>query len=105
MVDAGMVTLVSFISPFRDDRRMIRNLVEDGEFIEVFVNTPLSVCEQRDPKGLYHKARRGEISQFTGISSPYEAPESPEVEIDTSAYDLEETIGRLIAALRRHRII
>ncbi|MEG3114858.1 sulfate adenylyltransferase subunit CysN [Salinicola sp. 4072] len=105
MVDAGMVTLVSFISPFRDDRRMIRNLVEDGEFIEVFVNTPLSVCEQRDPKGLYHKARRGEISQFTGISSPYEAPESPEVEIDTSAYDLEETIGRLITALRRHRII
>ncbi|CAO1664963.1 sulfate adenylyltransferase subunit CysN [Salinicola sp. NYA28a] len=105
MVDAGMVTLVSFISPFRDDRRMIRNLVEDGEFIEVFVNTPLSVCEQRDPKGLYRQARRGEISQFTGISSPYEAPESPEVEIDTSAYDLEETVGRLIAALRRHRII
>jgi bifunctional enzyme CysN/CysC len=105
MVDAGMVTLVSFISPFRDDRRMIRNLVEDGEFIEVFVNTPLAVCEQRDPKGLYRKARRGEISQFTGISSPYEAPESPEVEIDTSAYDLEETVGRLIAALRRHRII
>ncbi|MDF3917762.1 sulfate adenylyltransferase subunit CysN [Salinicola salarius] len=105
MVDAGMVTLVSFISPFRDDRRMIRNLVEDGEFIEVFVNTPLAVCEQRDPKGLYRKARRGEISQFTGISSPYEAPQSPEVEIDTSAYDLEETVGRLIAALRRHRII
>ncbi|OLO03629.1 sulfate adenylyltransferase subunit CysN [Salinicola socius] len=105
MVDAGMVVLVSFISPFRDDRRMIRSLVDSGEFIEVFVNTPLAVCEQRDPKGLYRKARRGEITQFTGISSPYEAPESPEVEIDTSAHDLEETVGRLIAALRRYQII
>ncbi|WP_110648382.1 sulfate adenylyltransferase subunit CysN [Salinicola peritrichatus] len=105
MVDAGMVTLVSFISPFRRDRQLIREMVESDEFIEVFVNTPLAVCEKRDPKGLYQKARAGEIQQFTGISSPYEAPENPEVEIDTSAYDLEETVGRLIAALRRYRII
>ncbi|MGM8849332.1 sulfate adenylyltransferase subunit CysN [Salinicola halophyticus] len=105
MVDSGMLTLVSFISPFREDRLEVRRMVEAGEFIEVFVNTPLSVCERRDPKGLYRKARRGEIQQFTGISSPYEAPESPEIEIDTSACDLEETVRRLIVALRRHRII
>ncbi|GHB11322.1 adenylyl-sulfate kinase [Salinicola rhizosphaerae] len=105
MVDAGMVTLVSFISPFRRDRQLIRDMVEPGEFLEVFVNTPLSVCESRDPKGLYRKARAGQIEQFTGISSPYEPPESPEVEIDTSAHDLEETVGRLIASLRRYQII
>ncbi|WP_110655855.1 sulfate adenylyltransferase subunit CysN [Salinicola halimionae] len=105
MVDSGMLTLVSFISPFREDRLNVRRMVEAGEFIEVFVNTPLSVCERRDPKGLYRKARRGEIQQFTGISSPYEVPESPEIEIDTSVCDLEETIRRLIAGLRRHRII
>ncbi|WP_110687102.1 sulfate adenylyltransferase subunit CysN [Salinicola aestuarinus] len=105
MADAGMVTLVSFISPFRQDRQMIRDMVGPGEFIEVFVNTPIEVCEQRDPKGLYQKARSGEITQFTGISSPYEEPEGAEVEIDTSAHDLEETVGRLIAALRRHQVI
>ncbi|WP_110710281.1 sulfate adenylyltransferase subunit CysN [Salinicola sp. CR57] len=105
MVDVGVITLVSFISPFREDRRIVRDMVEADEFIEVFVNTPLAVCERRDPKGLYRKARSGEIGQFTGITSPYEAPESPEVEIDTSIHDLEETVGQLIAALRRHRII
>ncbi|MDH4572931.1 sulfate adenylyltransferase subunit CysN [Salinicola acroporae] len=105
MVDVGVITLVSFISPFREDRRIVRDMVEADEFIEVFVNTPLSVCERRDPKGLYRKARTGEIDQFTGITSPYEAPESPEIEIDTSIHDLEETVGQLIAALRRHRII
>jgi len=105
MVEAGMLTLVSFISPFRDDRLRVRRMVEAGEFIEVFVNTPLSVCERRDPKGLYRKARRGEIQQFTGISSPYETPESPEIEIDTSACDLEETVRRLITTLRHHQII
>ncbi|NRB58145.1 MAG: adenylyl-sulfate kinase, partial [Salinicola sp.] len=105
MVDVGVITLVSFISPFRNDRQIVRNMVEADEFIEVYVNTPLWVCEKRDPKGLYRKARNGEIQQFTGINSPYEAPESPEVVIDTSAHDLEETVGQLIAALRRHRII
>lgn len=76
MVDAGMITLVSFISPFQRDRDIVRDMVDSGEFIEVFVNTSLDVCEGRDPKGLYRKARAGEIDDFTGISSPYEPPTS-----------------------------
>jgi bifunctional enzyme CysN/CysC len=105
MVDAGLVVLVSFISPFRAERRLARDAVEDGEFIEVFVDTPLAVAEQRDPKGLYAKARRGELSNFTGIDSPYEAPESPEVTVDTSAMSAEEAADTVIAALdaRPHR--
>lgn len=79
--DAGMIVLSAFISPFREDRDIVRNLVQKGEFIEVFIDTPLEVCEQRDPKGLYIKARKGEIPDFTGISSPYEAPEKPEIHI------------------------
>jgi bifunctional enzyme CysN/CysC len=85
MVDAGLIVLVSFISPFRAERRMARELVDDGEFFEVFVDTPLPVAEQRDPKGLYKKARRGDLKNFTGIDSPYEVPEHPEVRIDTTA--------------------
>jgi bifunctional enzyme CysN/CysC len=84
MVDAGLITLVSFISPFRSERRMARNMVEDGEFVEVFVNTPLNVAEQRDVKGLYKRAREGKIKNFTGIDSPYEPPTEPEIEIDTT---------------------
>ncbi len=84
MVDAGLITLVSFISPFRSERRMARNMMEDGEFVEIFVNTPLEVAEKRDVKGLYKKARAGEIKNFTGIDSPYEAPETAEIEIDTT---------------------
>ncbi len=84
MVDAGLIVLVSFISPFQSERRMAREMVEDGEFIEVFVSTPLSVCEKRDVKGLYAKARRGEIKNFTGIDSDYEAPERAEITLDTS---------------------
>ena len=80
-VDAGIIVLTAFISPFREDREAVRALVKEGEFIEVFVDTPLKVCEQRDPKGLYAKARKGEIPEFTGISSPYEAPEKPEIHI------------------------
>ncbi len=87
MVDAGLVVLVSFISPFRAERRLAREAVEDGEFIEVFVDTPLEVAEQRDPKGLYAKARRGELTNFTGIDSAYEPPENPEVRVDTSHDD------------------
>ncbi|WP_251978370.1 adenylyl-sulfate kinase [Salinicola avicenniae] len=105
MVDAGLITLVSFISPFRDDRRLVRGMVEPDEFIEVYVNTPLAICEQRDPKGLYRRARAGDIKEFTGISSPYEAPLQAEAEIDTSVYDLEENVSQLIAALRRYRVI
>ncbi|RAN39200.1 sulfate adenylyltransferase subunit CysN [Hyphomonas sp. GM-8P] len=83
MSDAGLITLVSFISPFRAERQMARNMMADGEFIEIHVDTPLDVAEQRDVKGLYKKARSGEIKNFTGISSPYEAPENPELRIDT----------------------
>jgi adenylylsulfate kinase len=79
--DAGMIVLSAFISPFREDRDIVRRLVQKGEFIEVFIDTPLEVCELRDPKGLYKKARKGEIPDFTGVSSPYEAPEKPEIHI------------------------
>ncbi len=79
--DAGMIVLSAFISPFRDDREIVRTLANEGEFIEVFIDTPLEVCEQRDPKGLYVKARKGEIPHFTGISSPYETPEKAEIHI------------------------
>jgi adenylyl-sulfate kinase len=98
MVDAGLVVLVSFISPFRAERRLAREAVEDGEFIEVFVDTPLEVAEQRDPKGLYAKARRGELTNFTGIDSAYEPPEHPEVRVDTSVMTAEAAAEAVIAA-------
>ncbi len=82
-VDSGLIVLTAFISPFRKDREQVRRMVEEGEFIEIFVDTPLEICEQRDPKGLYKKARAGEIGNFTGIDSPYEAPEKPEIDLKT----------------------
>jgi bifunctional enzyme CysN/CysC len=85
MVDAGLIVCTAFISPFRAERQMARALLEKGEFIEIFVDTPMSVAEQRDPKGLYEKARRGDLKNFTGIDSPYELPEHPELRIDTTA--------------------
>jgi bifunctional enzyme CysN/CysC len=100
MVEAGLIVMVSFISPFRGERRMARNLFEAGEFIEVFVDTPLAVAEARDPKGLYKKARRGEIKHFTGIDSDYEPPENPEIRIDTTqqtSEDAAEVIVRYLA--------
>ncbi|GAB4167582.1 MAG: sulfate adenylyltransferase subunit CysN [Rhodocyclaceae bacterium] len=100
MADAGLLTLVSFISPFRAERRMARALLEEGEFVEVYVDTPIEVAEQRDPKGLYRKARRGEIRNFTGIDSPYEAPENPEIRIDTTARPAEEAADFIIERLR-----
>lgn len=100
MVDAGLITLVSFISPFRSERRMARNLVEDGEFIEVFVDTPMALAEERDPKGLYKKARRGEISNFTGIDSPYEAPENAEIHLHTEGMSAEEAAEVVFSRLR-----
>jgi bifunctional enzyme CysN/CysC len=99
MVDAGLIVLVSFISPFRSERQMARDLVPDGEFLEVHVDTPLAVAETRDVKGLYKKARRGEIPHFTGISSPYEAPEHPEVHIDTTRTTPEQAAEQIVAAL------
>ena len=97
MTDAGLIVLVSFISPFREERRMARELMEPGEFAEVFIDVPLDVAEARDVKGLYAKARAGELSHFTGIDSPYEAPESPELHIDAAAGSPDEAADRVIA--------
>jgi bifunctional enzyme CysN/CysC len=105
MVDAGLIVLTAFISPFRAERRMARGLVEEGEFVEVFVDTPLEVAEQRDVKGLYKKARRGELKNFTGIDSPYEAPEEPEIRLDTTRLSLEAAADAAIATLRLRGII
>ncbi len=99
MVDAGLIVLVSFISPFRSERRMARDLMGEGEFFEVYVDTPLAVAEQRDVKGLYAKARRGELKNFTGIDSPYEPPEAAEIRVDTSALTAEEAADRIVEAL------
>jgi bifunctional enzyme CysN/CysC len=101
MVDAGLIVLASFISPYRAERRGVRALVEPNEFIEVFVDAPLAVAEERDPKGLYRKARAGALTNFTGIDAPYEAPEAPELRIDTSACSPEDAADQVIAALER----
>ncbi len=100
MSDAGLIVLVSFISPFRSERQMARNLMGEGEFVEVHVDTPLDVAEQRDVKGLYKRARAGEISNFTGIDSPYEAPQSPEISIDTVSCSPDEAAGHILAWLK-----
>ena len=105
MVDAGLIVLTAFISPFRAERGMARSLVEEGEFVEVFVDTPLEVAEQRDVKGLYKKARRGELKNFTGIDSPYETPEEPEIHLDTTRLSLEAAADAAIATLRLRGII
>jgi bifunctional enzyme CysN/CysC len=105
MVDAGLIVLVSFISPFRNERRMARDMVEEGEFLEIFVDTPLDVCESRDPKGLYEKARAGDIKNFTGIDSPYEAPENAEIGLDTTTLDADAAADRVIAILKERRMI
>jgi bifunctional enzyme CysN/CysC len=105
MVDAGLIVITAFISPFRAERGMARALLAEGEFIEVFVDAPLEVAEERDPKGLYRKARRGEIKNFTGIDSPYEAPEAPEIHIDTMTVSAEDAVERILAALRRMGLI
>ena len=96
MADAGLIVLTAFISPFRNERRMARSLLPEGEFVEVFVDTPLSIAEARDPKGLYRKARRGELANFTGIDSPYEAPEGAEIRIDTTAMPVEAAADLII---------
>jgi bifunctional enzyme CysN/CysC len=105
MVDAGLIVLVSFISPFRAERRLARDRVETHEFLEVFVDTPLAVAESRDVKGLYAKARRGELVNFTGIDSPYEEPEHPEIRVDTTALDPEAAADAIIEHLRNEGII
>ncbi|KTR88045.1 adenylyl-sulfate kinase [Pantoea dispersa] len=104
MVDAGLVVLTAFISPHRAERQMVRDLLGDGQFIEVFVDTPLAVCEARDPKGLYKKARAGELRNFTGIDSVYEAPDAPEIQLDGEQLVTKLT-GQLLDLLRHHDII
>ena len=99
MVDAGIVVITAFISPFKAERNMARALFEDGEFVEVFVDTPLALAESRDPKGLYKKARKGELPNFTGIDSPYEAPENPEMRVYTDTQDLDTIVKSLIAQM------
>jgi bifunctional enzyme CysN/CysC len=103
MVDAGLVVITAFISPFRAERQMARDLMADGEFIEVFVDTPLVVAEKRDPKGLYRKACRGELKHFTGIDSPYETPENPEIVIDTTSMSVQESADSLYQMLNTMR--
>ncbi|MGM0952133.1 MAG: adenylyl-sulfate kinase [Pseudomonadota bacterium] len=103
--DAGLIVLSAFISPFTSDRRLVRKLFPAGEFIEVFMDTPLDTCEERDPKGLYRKARAGEIKRFTGIDSPYEVPPHPEVRLDTSTMSVDECVEILIQHLARNALI
>jgi bifunctional enzyme CysN/CysC len=100
MVDAGLIVLVSFNSPFRSERRLARELTQPGEFFEVFVDTPLEEAEKRDPKGLYKKARRGELKNFTGIDSPYEPPENPEIHLRTALFSPEQAAEEILSQLR-----
>jgi adenylyl-sulfate kinase len=99
MNDAGLIVITAFISPFRADRALAREIIGAELFREVYVSTPLDVCEQRDPKKLYQKARRGEVAEFTGISSPYEPPMQPDLELDTSMLDERDAVGRLVSLL------
>ncbi|MEI8570878.1 adenylyl-sulfate kinase [Methylomonas sp. LW13] len=105
MLEAGNITLTAFISPFRAERQYARNLVPHGDFIEIYCNCELSVCEQRDVKGLYKKARQGDIKQFTGISSPYEVPENPDMIVDTGLYELETCVDQVMSMLELRGVI
>ncbi len=104
-LDAGVVVLTAFVSPFRADRDKVRALVPEGDFIEIFCDAGLEVCEQRDPKGLYAKARAGEIKDFTGISSPYEEPEKPALRIETGKLTLEESVASILAFLQEKKLV
>lgn len=99
MVDAGLTVMVALVSPFHEQRRMARQLLSDGEFIEVFVDTPLEECERRDPKGMYARARRGQLKDFTGVGSRYERPEHPDVRVDTSVLSVEESVEQVLRRL------
>jgi len=97
--DAGLICITAFISPYRSDRELVRAIVPQGKFLEVYVNAPLAVCEQRDPKGLYAKARTGQIKEFTGISSPYEPPLKPEIEVRTNELSVAESVSKITVRL------
>jgi bifunctional enzyme CysN/CysC len=99
MTDAGLIVITAFISPFRSERQMVRDMMAPGEFIEVFVDIPLSVAEERDVKGLYAEARSGELKNFTGIDSPYEAPETPEIHIDTTTMSIDDAAEQIVKQL------
>lgn len=98
-VDAGLIVITAFISPFQKDRESVKNLFEENEYIEIFIDAPLDVCEQRDTKGLYEKARKGEITDFTGIDSPYERPLSPAIHIETQKQSIDESVEKIIVFL------
>ncbi|HEY5722174.1 MAG TPA: adenylyl-sulfate kinase, partial [Allosphingosinicella sp.] len=104
MLDAGLIVLAAFISPYRSERDMVRQMLPEGEFVEIFVDAPLADAERRDPKGLYRKARAGEIPNFTGIGSPYEAPEHPEIRIDTTRLSPEQAAEEVLAYLTRQSL-
>jgi adenylylsulfate kinase len=104
-VDAGLLVSTAFISPFQKDRDQARALLKDAIFLEVFIDTPLAVCESRDPKGLYKKARAGEIANFTGISSVYESPTNAEIHVKTESLSIEECADLVVAALIEKQII
>lgn len=105
MADAGLLVLSAFISPYRAQRELVKSLIPQGKFIEVHIATPLNVCEQRDVKGLYKKARAGELSQFTGISDPYEAPKAADLVLDTSVTSLQDSVQQLLQLLTQKGII
>lgn len=105
MIDAGLFTLTAFISPYREDREQVRSLLEKGEFIEIYVDASLKTCEERDPKGLYKKARLGEIKGFTGIDAPYEEPEDPEITIDTNRLSIDESVNVIVKYLAANNYI
>jgi adenylyl-sulfate kinase len=98
--DAGLICITAFISPYRADRELVRKIMEAGRFIEVYVNAPIEICEQRDPKGLYVKARANEIKEFTGVSAPYEAPANPQVELHTDKLSVAESVGKILEFLK-----
>jgi bifunctional enzyme CysN/CysC len=101
MTDAGLIVIAAFISPFRLERQMLRDMIAPGEFVEVFIDTPLSVAEERDVKGLYAKARSGQLKNFTGIDSPYEAPETPEIHIDTTKLSIDDAAEQIVKYMLR----
>lgn len=105
MTEAGIIVLCSFISPYRAERNMLRELLPEGDFIEVFVDTPIEECMRRDPKGLYAKAQAGAIKNFTGIDAPYEAPQAPEIRLHTAGHDAERLAERVLTYLAEREIV
>jgi adenylylsulfate kinase len=104
-VESGLIVSSAFISPFREDRQLVRQMFEGEEFIEIFVKCPIEVCENRDPKGLYKKARKGEIPEFTGISSPYETPNQPEIVIETDKMTIDQSVEKIKLYLKDKKIL